>query len=156
MLKITLIAVGSIKEKHWREAQTEYLTRLRPMARIEVTETPASPITASFTAEQSKRTESTHIIKKVPKGAMVIAMDENGREMTSRQFAGYLDGLDQATQPVCFVIGGTAGLDESVLKMTDQKIALSKMTFPHEMARVFLLEQIYRGLTILGGKKYHY
>jgi 23S rRNA (pseudouridine1915-N3)-methyltransferase len=156
MLKITLIAVGSLKERHWRAAQEEYLTRLRPMARVNLIESPSAAITASFGPDKSKQKEAKGLIKRIPKDTTVIVLDEKGKEVTSQEFAQELDKLDQETRPICFIIGGTAGLDDSVLDKADRKLSLSKMTFPHEMARIVLLEQVYRGLTIINEKIYHY
>lgn len=156
MLKITILTVGNLKERHWRSAQEEYLTRLRPMAKIDLTEIGQSPITASFNAKKAKATEAAHILKGLPANATVIALDENGLGMPSTELAKKLDLFDQETRPICFVVGGTAGLDRVVLDRADMRLSLSRMTFPHEMARVILLEQIYRGLTIVSGKRYHY
>lgn len=156
MLKITLLTVGDLKERHWRAAQEEFLTRLRPMARVDLIESPSAAITASFGADKSKQKEATGLIKRIPKNTTVIVLDEHGVEVTSQEFAKKLDELDQETRPVCFIIGGAAGLDDSVLEKADLKLSLSKMTLPHEMARVVLLEQIYRGMTIIIGKIYHY
>ena len=132
------------------------MTRLRPMARVNLIESPSAAITASFGLNKSKQKEAAGLIKRIPKDTTVIALDECGKEVTSQEFAQELDKLDQETRPICFIIGGTAGLDESVLDKADRKLSLSKMTFPHEMARVVLLEQIYRGMTIINEKIYHY
>ena len=156
MLKITLLAVGNLKEKHWQAAQEEYLTRLGPMARVSLVESPSEAITASFGPDKSKQKEALGLIKRIPEGATVIVLDERGKEVSSQEFAQELDKLDQETRPICFIIGGTAGLNKTVLEKADRKLSLSKMTLSHEMARVVLLEQIYRGLTIINGKTYHY
>lgn len=156
MLKITILAVGRLKEPHWQAAQKEFLVRLGPMAKVEVVETSAAPITASFGPGQSINKEGEGLLKRIPDGAAVIALAIDGQAVSSEKFATQLASLDEAGAPVCFVIGGAAGLSQAVLDRADRRLSLSPMTLTHEMARVLLLEQIYRGLTINSGKKYHY
>jgi 23S rRNA (pseudouridine1915-N3)-methyltransferase len=156
MLKIIVLAVGQLKNKHWRAAQEEYLAWLRPMARVELVEVQGSAITASFGPMKAMKKEAESLLKRIPEGATVAVLDVNGKTMPSEEFAERLDAVDESGGAICFVVGGAAGIDPSVLKRTDWRLSLSPMTFTHEMARVLLLEQVYRGLTISSGKKYHY
>jgi 23S rRNA (pseudouridine1915-N3)-methyltransferase len=156
MLKITILAVGPLKEPHWRDAQKEFLTRLSPLAKLEVVEAPAEPITASFGPKQSIDKEGEGLLKRIPENATAIALVVDGKALSSERLASELADLDEAGAPVCFVVGGAAGLSKTVLERANRKLSLSPMTLTHEMARLLLLEQIYRGLTINTGKKYHY
>ena len=156
MFKVTFFAVGGLKERHWREAQDEYLRRLSPFAKSEVIEVAAEPFGGSVTAEQAMRAEGDRLLKRLPKDATIIALERTGKRMSSVEYAGLLKEHGGAGMHLAFVIGGTAGLDPSLLARTRVKLSLSPMTFTHEMARVILLEQTYRAMTILAGKTYHY
>lgn len=156
MLKISLFAVGKLKERHWLQAQEEFMRRLKPYARIKLKEAAASPITGAVTPEQSMKEEAGRLIKLVPKDATVIALDRTGKELSSEEFAALLNNEGSAGQHLVFIVGGAAGLDPSVTDRTRVRLSLSKMTFTHEMARILLLEQLYRAITIMKGKKYHY
>jgi len=156
MLKITLLAVGKLKEDHWQSAQDEYLKRLRPYAKVEVIEVAAAPITPSFGPERSMADEAARLAARIPKDAAVIALDRRGEKVDSAGLASWLEGAGASGQRLVFVIGGAAGLDDKFLAAANKKISLSGLTFTHEMARVILLEQLYRAATISAGKKYHY
>ncbi len=153
MLNITILAVGKIKEKFWREAGDEYIKRLRPYAKLEIKELKPEPFSSS-TKEKSKEKEGERILEFLDKQkeAMIFLLDETGEENDSFSFA---RKLDQQQGKIIFVIGGALGLT-SEIKKRYKKISLSQMTFPHEMARVILLEQLYRASTILNNKDYHY
>ncbi len=156
MYKIAVLAVGKLKEDHWREAQREFLLRLAPFAKLEVVETAAEPITGTAGAASSMRTEGDRLLARLPKDAFVVALDRLGKKTTSEGLAGLIRDEGGAGRQVVFVIGGAAGLDQRVLDAADRRLSLSDLTFTHEMARIFLLEQVYRSMTILAGKKYHY
>lgn len=156
MLKVTILAVGSLKERYWRAAQEEYLTRLRPMVRLGLEEVPHAPITPSFVAGQAVEKEAGSLLRRVPNETALIALSITGTAMSSEKLAERLRVMDEAARPICFAVGGSAGLSEAVLKRADWELSLSPMTLTHEMARVLLLEQLYRGLAINAGKKYHY
>ncbi len=150
-----MIAVGALKEPHWRQAQEEYLRRLAPFAKTDVVEVPAEPFGGSVTAAQSMRAEGERILKRLPKDAEVVAFERTGARMPSLEFAKMLEEEGGAGTHLVFVVGGAAGLDKAVLDASRKKISLSAMTLTHEMARVVVLEQLYRAMTILGGKAYH-
>jgi len=153
MPDIIIIALGKIKEKYWIAAAEEYLKRLRPYARVRIVELTPEPFNKS-SASIAKQKEADKINKVLEKysDATVFLMDERGSEMTSLEFS---EQLDKNSQPLVFVIGGSLGLAPELLNKY-RKISLSKLTFLHEAARVILLEQIYRGITIIKGKDYHH
>ena len=144
---ISVICVGRLKEPHYAAAAAEYLKRLGRYVKVDVTEfrecTDKSP-------EVQKRREADSIIGKLDSSSYVIVLDASGRQYHSSEFARLLSKPD-----VTFIIGGPEGLHQSVLDEADLALSLSEMTFPHQLARVILLEQIYRGETILRGEKYH-
>jgi 23S rRNA (pseudouridine1915-N3)-methyltransferase len=156
MFHCTMMTVGKLKESHWREAQAEYLRRLGPFMKIEVIEVEAEPFGGTVTAAQAMKTEGERILKRLPDDAFVVALERTGKEMSSVAFSELLTSEGDAGAHVVFVIGGAAGLDATVLARARRKISLSEMTFTHEMARVIMLEQLYRAMTIIAGKAYHY
>jgi len=155
MFKITLIAVGAIKEPYWREGQEEFLRRLHPFAKMDVIEVAAEPFGGSVTAAQSMAAEGEKILRRIPDGATVFALERTGKSMDSPAFAKAVQDAGGDGTHLVFIVGGAAGLSPEVLARVQRKLSISAMTFTHEMARVFLLEQIYRAMTILAGKAYH-
>lgn len=154
MLDIHVIAVGTLKEPHFKAAADEYLKRLRPFAKVQVHELPFAPFTESHRT-QAKRKEAERVEKALApfSGASIFLLDERGKGFTSETFATFLEKIPGQ---MVFVIGGTLGFDETILKLPHQKIALSQLTLPHHLARVVLLEQLYRAATIVNQKTYHY
>lgn len=111
----------------------------------------------SMSREQQKELEGKGFLSKIGSGDMLVLLDERGREFTSKEFAGYLEKLmASGRKRVVFLIGGPYGFSPAVYQRADAKISLSKMTFNHEMVRLFFIEQIYRGMTILRGEPYHH
>ena len=108
-----------------------------------------------MTAEQSMRLEGERILKRLSPGDHVIALERTGRAVTSPEFARLLNEEGGTGTPLVIIVGGAAGLDAAVLAAARKKVSISAMTFTHEMARVFLLEQLYRAMTIVAGKAYH-
>ncbi|MFH2063548.1 MAG: 23S rRNA (pseudouridine(1915)-N(3))-methyltransferase RlmH [bacterium] len=154
-MNLKVVCVGKMKERHWTAAQEEYLKRLGPLARIEVVEVAAERLGGSVTDEEAMRREGERLLRQVPDGAAMIALDRTGRQIPSESFAEQLRKLGETGRPICFLIGGAAGLSPAVLQRADLKLSLSEMTLPHELARVFLVEQLYRALSISHGGKYH-
>lgn len=154
MYDIIILAVGKIKEKYFEEAIQEYLKRLRPYARVVIHELPPESF-GKGDIERTKNIEGDKILKflEKQKNAKVIVMDEQGKNFTSHEFSSF---LSREHEQLVFVIGGSLGLSDEVLSRADYKLSLSQMTFTHEMARLFLCEQIYRAITIEKGKTYHY
>lgn len=155
MFKCSIIAVGRLKEPHWREAQEEYLRRLSPSMRIDVVEVEAEALSATVTAPQAMRTEAERLRRRVPDGATLVALDRTGKASDSEGFAAMLEELGGRGEHLAFIIGGSAGIDPALLKEAHRRVSFSAMTFTHEMARVILLEQLYRATAILSGKPYH-
>jgi 23S rRNA (pseudouridine1915-N3)-methyltransferase len=157
MFDILIIAIGKIKEKFYRDAFEEYLKRLSPYARIKVEELKAEPFKNDSDRQKSKQAEGERLLKflATQKEAAVFVLDERGQEFVSTDFAKSLS--KQQNKKLIFVVGGTVGLSEAVLSHKDfQFISLSKMTLPHELARVVLVEQLYRAVCLNRGKTYHY
>ncbi len=158
-MKITLIVVGKIKEKYFTDAIKEYAKRLTRYCKLEIVELEdeKTPDRASEAEEvQIKKKEGERILKAVKDGTYTIALAIEGKKMTSEQFAKKIETLGiQGKSQINFVIGGSLGLDERVLKNAEEKISFSDMTFPHQLMRVILLEQIYRGYRIIYNEPYH-
>ena len=159
MLQVRMICVGKMKERFFIEAFEEYRKRLGAYCRLELTEIaeqrlPDSPSEAQTAAALER--EAGEILKAVPQDAYVVALCVEGREVPSEAMAELIVGRENSGKPkLCFVIGGSFGLSESVKKRADLRLSLSKMTFPHHLARVLLAEQLYRGYKIREGSRYH-
>lgn len=159
MFKIALIAVGKHKDENLADLGKEYAKRISPYARLEEIELKEEPFGKKDSRTGIKRAEGKKLLQYLEnnaKGAFVIALDTRGKQPDSEEFAQLLAERGEGGRQITFVVGGTLGLSEEVLGKADMKLSLSKMTFTHFMARIILLEQIYRGLTILEGKRYHY
>lgn len=156
-MKLSVICMGRTKERFIREGITKYLEYLKHYAETELRELREEKIHDLKDAPVIRKREAEKIVKALAPGAYVIALDERGREFTSHEFAGFLnDRLASGVRETAFVIGGAMGLDESITKKANMALALSRWTMTHEMARLALLEQVYRAFTIITGKTYHY
>jgi 23S rRNA (pseudouridine1915-N3)-methyltransferase len=158
-MNITLVTVGKIKEKFYSEAIAEYSKRLSRYCKLEIVEVAdeKTPDNASEVMEtQIKLKEAERILKNVKDDSYCIALAIDGKKYNSVDFARHIEKLGVAGKSnIAFVIGGSLGLHESVLKRADEKISFSDMTFPHQLMRVILLEQIYRGYRIINNEPYH-
>ena len=158
-MNITLITVGKIKEKYYRDAIAEYSKRLSRYCKLEIVETAdeKTPDNASqLQSQQIKQKEAERILKYIREDAYCIALAIDGKKFNSEDFAAHIEKLGVAGKSsLVFVIGGSLGLHESVLQRADEKISFSDMTFPHQLMRVILLEQIYRSYRIMHGEPYH-
>lgn len=153
-MRLDLICVGRLKERHWREAAEEYRKRLGPYARVTVTEVPDRDVTADET--RALEAEAAGILKAIPDGATVVALDIGGKARASEELAAWLEAHGTAGRShVVFVVGGAAGLHPRVLDRADEPISLGPLTLPHQLARVVLLEQLYRAFRIIKGEPYH-
>ncbi len=154
-MKVEIHAVGKIKKGYWREAADDYLKRIRRFAKIAVREIRDCP-PHNKTAEQLRADESLRLHEGLPDQALVIALDQSGSQMTSPSFADFFQKKAlNSGRPFCFCIGGSEGLTREFVARAEVVLSLSEMTLPHELARVVLLEQIYRALSILNHTKYH-
>lgn len=153
-MKVRIAAVGRLKEPHWRSACDEYLKRLRPYATVEMVEVADRDISSE--PARAMAAEGADLLRALPDGTRVVALDLGGRQMTSEQFAGWFsEGMLHGASDVAFVIGGSAGLSPEVLARADERLSLSEMTLPHQLARVVLLEQVYRAFRIMRNEPYH-
>ncbi len=158
-MKIDIIAVGKLKEKYLKMGMEEYLKRLQSYAKVQVLEVPdektlegGSPREVEIIQEK----ESQGILKKIPEGAQVIVLDLKGKMLSSEELAECFQQYSlHGKSHWVFVIGGSLGLSKSVLDRGDLILSFSKMTFPHQLMRMILLEQIYRGFKILKKEPYH-
>ena len=158
-MKITILTVGKIKEKYLRDAIAEYSKRLSRYAKLEIIEVAdeKTPDSASETVETNiKNKEAERLLKYIRDDAYLITLEIKGKQLTSEELAQKIDTLGvQGTSHIIFAIGGSLGLGEEVLKRSNYALSFSKMTFPHQLMRVILLEQIYRSSRINGGEPYH-
>jgi 23S rRNA (pseudouridine1915-N3)-methyltransferase len=155
MFKIKLIVLGKFKEKAYLELEAEYLKRLSPFAKVKITELPEIGYSKNQDVEKIKLQEAEKIVKQLPKDAIVILLEEKGALRNSKDFAEFLERTGGLGKELVFVIGSGVGLHSSLNQYSNYTISLSPLTFPHNMARVVLEEQIYRACTILAGKEYH-
>lgn len=158
-MKITLITVGKIKEKYLKDAIAEYSKRLSRYCKLEIIEVAdeKTPDNASETIENTIRSkEAERILKYVKEDAYIITLEIQGKQLTSEELAEKIDKLGvQGTSHIIFIIGGSIGLGEEVLQKSNYALSFSKMTFPHQLMRVILLEQVYRSYRIISGEPYH-
>lgn len=151
MITINIVCVGNLKEKFSKEEQNEYCKRLSVFCKLNIIEIKEQ--NQLVVPELILEKEGDEILKKV-KGYCILC-DINSKEMTSQQFAEKINGLMQETSTITFIIGGSYGVSEKVKDTVKQKISFSPMTFPHNLFRIMLLEQIYRAFAINTGKTYH-
>ena len=159
MLNVKLICVGKMRERFYIDAFAEYQKRLQSLCRLELTEPaeqrlPENPSPAEIAAALEK--EGQEILKAIPADAYVVALCVEGKQMPSEGMAELIRERENSGKPrLCFVIGGSYGLASAVKARADRKLSMSQMTFPHHLARVMLIEQIYRGFKINEGSRYH-
>lgn len=158
-MKITLLTVGKIKETYLKNAIEEYRKRLSKYCKLEIIEVAdeKTPDQASETVENSIREkEGERLLKHMRDDAFVITLEIRGNQLTSEELAGKIEKLAvSGTSHIIFVIGGSIGLGGEVMKRSDYALSFSRMTFPHQLMRVILLEQIYRSYRIIQGEPYH-
>lgn len=158
-VNISIVTVGKLKEKYLKQGIEEYLKRLGSYAKVEVIEVPdeKAPEELSDTEMiQVKQKEGERILAKIGPDTYVIALAINGKLKSSEELAETLDKLaTYGKSKIAFVIGGSLGLSDEVLKSSDEQLSFSKMTFPHQLMRLILVEQIYRAFRINRGEPYH-
>lgn len=158
-MHIRVIALGKLKESFWREAEEEYLKRLKVFAKIEIVELKEEVFREKDTRDEIRKKEAERIERYIEEGkkkGVVIGLHEGGKEFSSVRFAEFLSKSTSSGAHLMFVIGGPLGFDPEVLQKFDVQLSLSSLTFPHQLARVVLIEQLYRTITIINGKQYHY
>lgn len=156
MLRVTVIAVGRLKERFWSQACDEYLKRLGAYAKVEVREVvDRDPDTCGGEALARER-EGVDILKALEGADRSVLLDIGGRERSSEELASWLDGLQvRGTSHIAFVIGGSTGVSDAVRARADERVSFGRITLPHNLARVVLLEQLYRCFKISRGEPYH-
>lgn len=158
-MKITIVCVGNLKEKYWTEAIKEYSKRLSKYCLFTICETKEqkAPENASEAENTAiKETEGKGLLKHIKKEAYVIALEIKGKELTSEALAEKIETLAiNGKSEIIFIIGGSIGLSEEVLARADFSMSFSRMTFPHQLMRVILAEQIYRSFRIIKNEPYH-
>lgn len=158
-MQIHLVTVGKIKEKYVKQGIAEFEKRLRPYCKLkmdEISDEQAPEQLSAKELEQVKDKEGTRILQKIKPQEYVIALDIQGTSWSSEQLADAMDRLaTTGKSQITFVIGGSNGLSDEVLKRADQRLSFSKMTFPHQLMKLILMEQVYRGFRIMKGEPYH-
>ena len=158
-MKIQIICIGKLKEKYWTEAVAEYSKRLQRLCTLEVVELKEArlPDKASAADEENvKLEEGRSILKQISDSTYVITLEVLGKSLSSEELAGKIEDLaGMGRSDIAFVIGGSLGLSAEVSRRADFKLSFSRMTFPHQMMRVILLEQIYRSFKINRNETYH-
>ena len=159
MIKISIVCVGKIKEKFFRDAIDEYSKRLSRYTKLNIIEVAdeMTPDGASAVWEdQIREKEGVRILAKLPQDALIVTLEIAGRNYSSEEFAAWIENCSvRGKSHICFVIGGSLGLHNSVCKRADLALSFSKMTFPHQLMRVILCEQIYRAFRIIQHEPYH-
>lgn len=156
-MKIELMAIGKTQSKYLTEGIDMYCQRVGHYIPFAFTVLPDVKGAKSLSEAQQKEREGQLLMSAFQPSDVVILLDERGREFTSREFAGYIDKqMSSGLKRLVFVIGGPYGFSDSIYNRADGKISLSRMTFSHEMVRLFFIEQIYRSMTILRGEPYHH
>ena len=159
MLYVKLICVGKMRERFYLDAFAEYRKRLQAYCRLELCEIveqrlPDAPSEKEIAAALEK--EAEEIVRAIPSDAYAVALCVEGKQMPSEGMAALLAERESSGKPkLCFIVGGSCGLAESVKRRCDRRLSMSEMTFPHHLARVMLIEQIYRGFKINEGSRYH-
>ena len=159
MQRVTVLCVGKLKEKFYTDAAAEYVKRLQRYCKLDVVELPEyrlpeEPSPAEI--QKALQTEGAAIRERLPKGGAVVALCIEGKPCSSEELSRrIIDFGVQGKTQITFLIGGSVGLDEGIKKQADWRLSMSPMTFPHHMARIMLLEQIYRAYQIAAGAKYH-
>lgn len=157
---IKIVAVGKIKEKFYQQALAEYLKRMKAYNKVEIVEVPdekAPDKLSDKEVDQIKDKEGEKILAKIKEDSYVITLEIQGKALDSIEFAKLIqkEKIEGAGRDLVFVIGGSNGLGANILKRSNKRISFGKMTYPHQLMRVILIEQIYRGHRIISGEPYH-
>ena len=156
-MKITLLTIGKTEDKYLSEGIDIYLKRLKHYINFKISEIPELKGTKNLSREQQKSKEAELIFKIIQSTDHVILLDENGPQLSSKQFSTFLNKkMVGGLQHLVFIVGGPFGFSEEIYARSNEKISLSRMTFSHQMIRLFFTEQLYRAFTILKGEPYHH
>ena len=149
---IKIICVGKLKEKYWVSAIEEYSKRLSKYTKLDIIEVPDYD---KFDMNKILDSEKNEIMKHINNRDYIICMDIQGKTYTSEEFSDYIEKIQSINSNICFIIGGSYGIHNDIKNISNELISFSKMTFPHQLFRVLLLEQIYRGYKIMNNESYH-
>lgn len=156
-MRVTLLTVGKTTDRYLLEGIEKYLHRLKHYVPFKIHEIPELKNTKNLSQEQQKSAEAALVLKQVSNTDYLILLDERGKELSSVQFSNLLNKrMVAGTQHMIFVIGGPYGFDTTLYTRSNDQLSLSKMTFSHQMVRLFFVEQLYRAFTILKGEPYHH
>lgn len=158
MLSIEILCVGKLKEKFFKDAINEYAKRLSRYCKLTIIELPDEKIpdkTNDSIDREIKEKECNNLLQHIKKDSYIICLDLSGKTFSSEELSQKIQDLSMDTSHITFIIGGSLGLTEKLLQVANLKICFSKMTFPHQLIRIFLLEQIYRAFKIVNGEAYH-
>lgn len=158
MINVTVIAVGKLKEGYLRDGCAEYSKRLSSFCRLEIIEIDEERASDNPSPAEICRViekEGERIAKKIPKGSYIIPLCIEGKEYSSPDFSLLIEKISLEASSICFIIGGSFGLSDNVKSLARTKLSFGKMTLPHQLARMVLLEQVYRAFSISSNSKYH-
>lgn len=158
MIGVKFITLGTLKEAYWRDAAAEYEKRLGAFCKCQIVQLKEERISDAPSANEIKQAldkEAQKIMAEIPPRAYRVAMCVEGKQLSSEELAEKLGDISERYGDVCFIIGSSHGLSDSVKDACDMKLSVSRLTFPHQLMRVLLLETVYRGFNILKGTKYH-
>jgi len=156
-MKITVILVGKTNEEYLRTGIQKYIDRIKFYSQVVLVEIPELKTSNKISQDEIKKKEGELIKAKIPSQSLVYLLDENGKEFTSRQFASVIqNNMNNSVKDLCFIIGGAYGFSPEIYAIAPSKISFSKMTFSHQMIRLFLVEQIYRAFSIINNLPYHH
>ena len=158
MLNIQVICIGKLKESYLKAAIEEYSKRLSRYCKLTILELPDEKIPDKMNLSLSneiKSKECNNIIRHMKKDSYLVALDLNGKQFSSEAFSSEIEKISMTCSSITFIIGGSLGLTNELLNLCHQKVCFSKMTFPHQLIRIFLLEQIFRAFKISNGEAYH-
>ncbi|POY35029.1 23S rRNA (pseudouridine(1915)-N(3))-methyltransferase RlmH [Solitalea longa] len=156
-MKITLIQLGKTEDSYITDGVDKYEKRLKHYINFSTITIPALKNTKNLTVDEQKKKEAELLFKHLNATDQVVLLDEKGKEFSSVQFSAHINkNMNRAVQNLVFIIGGPYGFDPKVYERANEKISLSKMTFSHQMVRLFFVEQLYRAFTILKGEPYHH
>ena len=160
MLSINIVCVGKIKENYLKDAINEYSKRLSKYCNLNICEVSDEKLPSKINASiinEIKEKECTRILEHIKKDSYVIVLDLNGKQISSEDFSKKIDDISlNFNSTITFIIGGTLGLTNNILNIANEKLCFSKMTFPHQLIRVFLLEQLFRAFKISKNETYHW
>lgn len=156
-MKILLLVVGKTVDKHLIALTNEYAERIGHYIPFDLEVIPELKNTKTLTTEQQKKREGELILKSIKKDDYVVLLDEGGKEFRSMEFAAFLKSKqNMGLRRLVFIVGGPYGFSPEIYQLAREKVSLSRMTFSHQMVRLFFVEQIYRAMTILRGEPYHH